>query len=98
MASLLYMIQLLVNKKLKEKRKVEFDEGKKIVEKYNCYFFETSPKEGNNIEKRFLNITTDILSDIKSVKERRNNSSILKTQKKKPIKIKNKGKDKKGCC
>jgi Ras-related protein Rab-1A len=85
------------NKKdLKEKRKVEFDEGKELAEKYNCNFFETSAKEGDNIEEGFLNITTDILSDIKSVKERRNNSSILKTQKKKQIK--NKHNDKKGCC
>ena len=60
-------------------------------------FFETSAKEGD-IEEGFLNITTDILSDIKSVQERRNNSSILKTQKKKQIKNKNKDEDKKGCC
>ena len=87
------------NKKdLKEKRKVEFDEGKELAEKYNCNFFETSAKEGDNIEEGFLNITTDILSDIKSVQERRNNSSILKTQKKKQIKNKNKDEDKKGCC
>ena len=82
---------------LNNKRKVETDEGKELAEKFNFKFFETSAKEGNNIEEGFKSITMDILDDISSVKERRNNTSILKTKSGKKLNN-NKEDNKKSCC
>jgi Ras-related protein Rab-1A len=82
---------------LNNKRKVETDEGKELAEKFNFKFFETSAKEGNNIEEGFKSITMDILDDISSVKERRNNTSILKTKRGKKLNN-NKEDNKKSCC
>ena len=82
---------------LNNKRKVETDEGKELAEKFNFKFFETSAKEGNNIEEGFKSLTMDILDDISSVKERRNNTSILKTKRGKKLNN-NKEDNKKSCC
>jgi small GTP-binding protein len=79
---------------LEDKREVEMSEGKELAEKYKCKFFETSAKEGNNVEEGFHSLTLDILGDLKAVQTRRHESSILK----KPHKNNNKNNKKKGCC
>ena len=75
---------------LNKERKVNINEGKELANKYNFPFYETSSKNGNNIEKGFNNIIMNIIGDIQTVKNRRNNSSTLKMSEQK---VKNKG-----CC
>ena len=77
---------------LDNERKVSIEEGKELGEKYKCKFYETSAKKGENIEEGFKSLTIEIMGDIKSVHERRYNSSMLKAQKRKIIKKENK------CC
>ena len=77
---------------LKEVRKVSIKEGEEMAKKYNCKFFETSAKEGNNLEEGFYDITKDVLGDIKIVHEKRKSTSILKPH------IFKKQQKKKGCC
>ena len=79
---------------LDNKRKVEINEGNELANKFKFKFFETSAKEGNNLEEGFNSLTFEIMGNIKSVKERRHNSntSMLKPQNR--SKLKN---DKK-CC
>ena len=77
---------------LSEKREVEIDEGKELAKKYKCKFFETSAKEGNNVEAGFKSITMDILGDFKAVQARRHDSAILKNHNIKKIH------KKKTCC
>ena len=77
---------------LNNKRQVQKDEGKELAKNYNFNFFETSAKDGSNVEEGFNSIATSVMDDIKSVKSKRSNSSILKKQKtKKEIK-------KESCC
>lgn len=77
---------------LNEQRKVEINEGKELAQKYNYNFFETSAKDGNNVEKGFRTIILDILGDIKSIRITRRNSLFLKSQSQKSENIKN------NCC
>jgi len=77
---------------LKEMRKVSIKEGEEMAKKYKCNFFETSAKEGNNLEEGFYNITKDVLGDIKTINDKRKNTSILKAH------MLSKQKKKKGCC
>ena len=77
---------------LKHKRNVEANEGIELAKKFNYKFYETSAKDGNNIEEGFTSLIIDILGDIKSIKENKYSSSILKKPKKKKIK------EKKSCC
>ena len=66
---------------LDNKRDVQIEEGEKLAKKYNCPFFETSAKEGNNIEEGFKEIVMEIIKDNKNSKVKRNNSIILKSKK-----------------
>ena len=50
---------------LENKRDVQIEEGKELAKKYNCPFFETSAKEGNNIEEGFKEIIMEIIKVIK---------------------------------
>ena len=77
---------------LNEGRKVSIKEGEEMAKKYNCKFYETSAKEGNNLEEGFYDITKDVLGDIKIVHEKRKSTSILKPH------IFKKQQKKKGCC
>ena len=53
----------------KHKRNVEAKEGIELAKKFNYKFYETSAKDGNNIEEGFTSLIIDILGDIKSIKE-----------------------------
>ena len=78
---------------LNKERKVNINEGKELAKKYDFPFYETSAKDGTNIEKGFNSLLMNILGDIqtvKNIKNRRKNSSTLK----KP----EKNEEKKGCC
>ena len=77
---------------LKEMRKVSIKEGEEMAKKYKCNFFETSAKEGNNLEEGFYDITKNVLGDIKTINDKRKNTSILKAH------MLSKQKKKKGCC
>ena len=77
---------------LEEMRKVSIKEGEEMAKKYNCKFFETSAKKGNNLEEGFDDITKDVLGDMKIIHEKRKNTSILKAHNF------TKQKKKKGCC
>ena len=66
---------------LENKRDVQIEEGKELAKKYNCPFFETSAKEGNNIEEGFKEIIMEIIKGNKNSKANRNNSIILKSKK-----------------
>ena len=49
------LICLIGNKiDLEEKREVSYEEGKNFAEENNLLFFETSAKDGNNIQEIFL--------------------------------------------
>ena len=54
-------IILIGNKSdLKSEGKILFDEGKKLANKYNIYFNETSAKTGKNIMEVFYFLTLEI--------------------------------------
>jgi small GTP-binding protein len=74
---------------LVRERSVKKEEGKELAKKYNCPFFETSAKEGNNIEAGFKCIIMDIIRDIQNSEFKRNDSKVLKP---------NRIKEKKNCC
>ena len=59
------LICLIGNKlDLEDKREVSYDEGKNFAEENNLLFFETSAKEGNNIEEIFFESASVILDKI----------------------------------
>ena len=57
-----FPIILIGNKTdLEHERQVSKEEGEKVAEKYGYIFFETSNKDGINVEESFLNLTYKIL-------------------------------------
>ncbi len=75
---------------LVSERKVQKEEGEELAKRYNCSFFETSAKEGNNIEEGFKSITLEIIEKLKNSKVKKDNgTTILKSKK---------NKQKKNCC
>ena len=59
------MICLIGNKiDLENKREVSYEEGKNFAEENELLFFETSAKEGNNIQEIFVQSATNILEKI----------------------------------
>ena len=59
------MICLIGNKiDLENKREVSYEEGKNFAEENDLLFFETSAKEGNNIQEIFVQSATNILDKI----------------------------------
>lgn len=65
------IILLIGNKSdLNEERKVDYEEGKKLAEKYKILFFECSAKIGNNIALAFERLTYKI---VEKQKEEANN-------------------------
>ena len=59
------MICLIGNKiDLENKREVSYEEGKNLAEENELLFFETSVKEGNNIQEIFFQSATNILDKI----------------------------------
>ena len=59
------LICLIGNKlDLENKREVSYEEGKNFAEENNLLFFETSAKEGNNIQEIFFESASVILDKI----------------------------------
>ena len=59
------LICLIGNKTdLEEQRGVSYEEGKNFAEENDLLFFETSAKEGNNIQEIFVQSATNILDKI----------------------------------
>ena len=59
------LICLIGNKiDLENKREVSYEEGKNFAEENELLFFETSAKEGNNIQEIFVQSATNILDKI----------------------------------
>ena len=72
--------KILVGNKLDiPERKIDKERAEKFSEKYNMKYFETSAKEGTNVELIFKEIAELILSN-KPEKEDNNNTSILSNQ------------------
>lgn len=86
-------IVLVGNKSdLKKERIVSKEEGKKMAKQYNLQFFETSAKDGTNVEKCFLEIAQQIIEKKSQRKMSISNNKLLKKQKN------DKNKKKKECC
>ena len=66
---------------LHKKRVIDASEGKHLAKKFNMKFFETSAKEGNNINEGFESLVKDILGDIVSVKQKRKGTYHLISKK-----------------
>ncbi len=61
------LICLIGNKiDLEEKREVSYEEGKNFAEENNLLFFETSAKDGNNIQEIFLESATLLVDKIEN--------------------------------
>ena len=72
--------KILVGNKLDiPERKIDKERAEKFSKKYNMNYFETSAKEGTNVELIFKEIAELILSN-KPEKEDNNNTSILSNQ------------------
>ena len=75
-------IVLVGNKSdLKKERIVSKEEGKKMAKQYNLQFFETSAKDGTNVEKCFLEIAQQIIEKKSQRKMSISNNKLLKKQK-----------------
>ena len=67
------LICLIGNKiDLEEQREVSYEEGKNFAEENEILFFETSAKEGNNIQEIFVQSATNIL-------DKTNNYNVILT-------------------
>ena len=85
--------KILVGNKYDLRREVDKDKVQKLIEKYNFKYFETSAKDGKNVQLIFKEIAGLILSgqsekDIKEKYIKINNQSI-NSQKKRIVVIKN---------
>ena len=74
---------------LKQERVVKKEDGENMAKQYNLIFFETSCKDGDNVENCFKELTQQILERKKGRKK------SIEAQKLEKIKIKKKKKD---CC
>ena len=75
---------------LEKKREVNTKDGENFAQKYNINFFETSAKDGTNINKVFELLSCEILKDTNRKGHRnKGDSQVLKKEKKTK---------KKGCC
>ena len=73
---------------LANERKVSYEEGENYAKKFNIKFFESSAKDGTNVNELFFYLANEIYQDEKT-KEKDNKNSL---------KLKAKKKEKKGCC
>ena len=75
---------------LDDSREVNREEGEKFAKTYNINFFETSAKEGTNVNKLFQTLSSEIIKDIiKNGHKNKRASQVLK---------KNTKNKKKSCC
>ena len=75
---------------LEDIREVQKEDGINLSKEYKCNFFETSAKEGINVNEIFQTLVDNIIKDIK-------NNGILNRKSYKVLK-KNKKQKKKSCC
>ena len=75
---------------LEENREVKKEEGINLSKEYECNFFETSAKEGINVNEIFQTLVDNIIKDIK-------NNGILNRRSSQVLK-KNTKQKKKSCC
>ena len=73
---------------LANERKVSYEEGENYAKKFNIKFFESSAKDGTNVNELFFYLANEIYQDDKT-KEKDN---------KNPLKLNTTTKGKKGCC
>ena len=73
---------------LANERKVTIEDGENKARNYNIKFFESSAKDGTNVNELFFYLANEIYQDDKT-KEKDNKNSL---------KLKAKKKEKKGCC
>ena len=73
---------------LANERKVTIEDGENKARNYNIKFFESSAKDGTNVNELFFYLANEIYQDEKT-KEKDNKNSL---------KLKEKKKEKKGCC
>ena len=73
---------------LANERKVTIEDGENKARNYNIKFFESSAKDGTNVNELFFYLANEIYQDEKT-KEKDNKNSL---------KLKAKKKEKKGCC
>lgn len=74
-------------------RQVEFEEGRKLAQKYNIPFFETSAKSGMGVEEAFVSIAREIKNKI-LVNETNNSNNTTSKLVSSPAEPKSGG----GCC
>ena len=91
-----FPIILIGNKcDLEEEREIKKEEGEKIAEKYGFHFYETSNKDGTNVDEVVIDLVTKVIENKKkNKKEKEENKNINLEQK---ISVE-KDKKKKGCC
>ena len=73
---------------LNDERKVSFEEGNQKAEEFGCPFYETSCKNGDNVNKCFIELAELVYEKI-GKKSSQNDSQILRKNSRKP---------KKKCC
>ena len=75
---------------LEENREVSKDKGINLSKEFGCKFFETSAKDGINVNETFQILVNDIIEDIKNIGTLNRRSSQVLKKKAKP--------KKKSCC
>ena len=72
-------IILIGNKSdLKEERVITKEEGEKVAKQYNLKFYETSCKNGDNVENCFIDLARQIIDKIKERKRNNSQDNIKK--------------------
>ncbi len=71
---------------LNKLRDVQINEGKELAKKHDFKFFETSAKDGSNLNEGIESLVKDVLKDIDSIKLKRRNTTSLKEKKKSKVK------------
>ena len=70
---------------LNKLRDVQINEGKELAKKHDFKFFETSAKDGSNLNEGIESLVKDVLKDIDSIKLKRRNTTSLKEKKKSKV-------------
>ena len=60
----IFMVLVGNKSDLQDKRQVNFEEGQELAERFQMLFFETSAKDGNNVEEIFLKSADEIAKKI----------------------------------
>ena len=60
----IFMVLVGNKSDLQDKRQVNYEEGQELAERFQMLFFETSAKDGNNVEEIFLKSADEIAKKI----------------------------------